>query len=183
VPSNGDGPRRAADFLVLLLNQNYEPLNVCPARRALVLLDKGKAELLENGVGYIRTATIILELPSVIRLMYHVRRPLPLRRLTRRELFQRDRFQCQYCGLKTRELTLDHVMPRVRGGRHEWENVVTACKTCNHRTAGRTPAEAGMRLTISPGPPPTSPYYPVLPYLDQRREWRKFLPSSLVEGL
>ena len=177
-----DGPRRTPDFLVLLLNQNYEPLNVCPARRALVLLDKGKAELLENGVGYIYTSTRKLELPSVVRLMYFVRRPLPLRRLTRRELFQRDRFQCQYCGIKTRDLTLDHVLPRVRGGKHTWDNVVAACKACNHRKASHTPTEAGMALNTKPSPPSTSPYYPVLPYLDQRREWRKFVPANLLEN-
>jgi 5-methylcytosine-specific restriction endonuclease McrA len=163
---------------VLLLNQNYEPLNVCPVRRAVVLLGKGKAELLENGMGYLRTARQAIEVPSVIRLMYHVRRPIPARRLTRRELFHRDRRQCQYCGTETRELTLDHVMPRVRGGKHVWENVVTACTVCNHRKAGRTPHEAGMRLRTEPRPPPATPYYLFLPYLEQRQEWRKFVPMS-----
>ncbi len=161
---------------VLLLNQNYEPLNVCRLRRAIVLLGKGKAEMVENGMGYIHTSTQLFEIPSVIRLMYMVRRPLPMRRLTRRELLLRDRYQCQYCGAEARELTLDHVIPRVRGGQHLWENMVTACMACNHRKAGRTPQEAGMRLRSQPKPPSASPYYPFLPYLERREEWRKFVP-------
>ena len=163
---------------VLLLNQTYEPLNVCRLRRAIVLLGKGKAEMVENGMGYIHDVTQVFEIPSVIRLVYQVRRPIPTRRLTRRELFLRDAHQCQYCGTKTRELTLDHVVPRVRGGKHLWENVVAACTVCNHRKAGRTPKEAGMRLTRLPKPPPASPYYPFLPYLERRDEWRKFVPVS-----
>jgi 5-methylcytosine-specific restriction endonuclease McrA len=129
-------------------------------------------------MGYLRSASQSYEIPSVIRLMYHVRRPIPMRRLTRRELFQRDRYQCQYCGSETRELTLDHVVPRVRGGKHIWENVVTACTVCNHRKAGRTPAEAGMRLHTEPKPPPASLYYAFQPYLEQRMEWRKFIPYA-----
>ena len=167
---------RLARLLVLLLNQNYEPLNVCHARRAIVLLDKGKAEMLENGQGHVRTENKTFDLPSVIRLMYHVRRPLPMRRLTRREAFLRDRFRCQYCGKEGRDLTLDHVVPRVYGGKHEWENVVAACSHCNHRKAGRTPSEAGMKLLTQPRVPVITPYSLFLPYLEVREEWRKFVP-------
>lgn len=170
------------NYSVLLLNQNYEPLNVCHVRRAIVLLGKGKAELLENGMGELRTASVIMPAPSVIRLMYLVRRPMPQRRLTRREAFMRDRHRCQYCGKETKELTLDHVIPRQRGGRHDWENVVSACTTCNHRKGNRTPAEAGMHLMAKPGPPPTNPYYPFLPYLERRIEWRKFIPWPFPDG-
>ncbi len=166
------------DYLVLLLNQNYEPLNVCHARRALVLLIGGKAELLVNGRGRIRTASAEFDLPSVIRLMYHVRRPLPARRLTRREAFLRDRHRCQYCCVEAKMLTLDHVLPRVRGGKHTWENVVTACTNCNHRKASRTPAEAGMHLLKEPRQPVVTVYSPFLHYLGTRAEWRPFLPVS-----
>lgn len=166
------------NYVVLLLNQNYEPLNVCHVRRAIILLGKGKAELLENGMGEIRTPTMLLPAPSVIRLIYHVKRPIPQRRLTRREAFLRDRHRCQYCGKESRDLTLDHVIPRQRGGKHTWENVVSACNTCNHRKGNRTPMEAGMPLRSQPGPPPANPYYPFLPYLDKRLEWRKFIPFS-----
>ena len=175
---NGNG-RANPQTPVLLLNQNYEPLNVCPVRRAIVLLWKGKAELLENGMGVIHTAEQAFELPSVIRLIYQVRRPLPVRRLTRREVFIRDRYHCQYCGTSSsRDLTIDHVTPRVRGGKHEWENVVTACKRCNHRKAGRSPREAGMRLLSKPRKPRSTPFDPFVPYLDRRTEWRKFVPIA-----
>jgi 5-methylcytosine-specific restriction endonuclease McrA len=166
--------------LVLLLNQNYEPLNVCPVRRAVVLLGKGKAEVLENGIGVIHSANEAFELPSVIRLCYDVRRPFQVRRLTRRDAFLRDRYRCQYCGLESRNLTLDHVVPRVRGGGHHWTNVVAACKRCNHRKAGRTPAEAGMVLLSEPKQPSASPYQAFQSYLREREEWRRFVPA--IEG-
>jgi len=97
---------------VLVLNQNYEPLNVCNTRRALVLVDGGKAEVLEHAFGDIRTPSRAIPRPSVIRLVYMIKRPRPRVRLTRREVFMRDQYTCQYCGLKTRDLTLDHVIPR-----------------------------------------------------------------------
>ena len=109
---------------VLVLNQNYEPLNVCNARRALVLVDGGKAEVLEHAFGDIRTPSRAIPRPSVIRLVYMIKRPRPRVRLTRREIFMRDGYTCQYCGLKSRDLTLDHVIPRHRGGPHSWENLV-----------------------------------------------------------
>lgn len=166
------------NYAVLLLNQNYEPLNVCPVRRAVVLVNKGKAEVLENGMGYIRTIAMDVSAPSVIRLIYQVRRPMPQRRFSRREAFLRDKFRCQYCGVESHDLTLDHVVPRHRGGKHEWSNVVSACSSCNHRKANRTPSEAGMPLRSMPAPPPTNPYYPFLAYLDKREEWKKFIPSQ-----
>ena len=163
---------------VLVLNQNYEPLNICNVRRAVVLLDRGKAEVLENGRGAIHSASFTLPLPSVIRLVYLIRRPRPQVRLTRREVFTRDKFTCQYCGKQTRELTLDHVTPRHRGGKHSWENLVSACKACNHRKAGRTPAEARMSLIRQPQPPrPRSYYYIFQHYLLTNSEWQKFLPE------
>ncbi|MDO8530681.1 MAG: HNH endonuclease [Dehalococcoidia bacterium] len=162
--------------LVLVLNQNYEPLNVCHVHRALILLDKGKAETLENGNGYLRTVRIVIPLPSVIRLVYMVRRPLPKRKLTRREIFLRDRFACQYCGKEGRDLTIDHVTPRYRGGQHTWDNVVAACVQCNHHKANHTPAEAGMRLRVQPKAPPLGPYHLFSNHLASRQEWRKFIP-------
>ncbi|HCP60835.1 MAG TPA: HNH endonuclease, partial [Dehalococcoidia bacterium] len=130
---------------VLVLNQNYEPLDVCRVRRAVVLLYQGKAEMLENGLGFIHSANYSFPLPSVIKLAYFIKRPRPQKKLTRFEIFRRDHYTCQYCGRETRQLTLDHVTPRYRGGQHSWENVVSACVACNRRKAGRTPLEAGMR--------------------------------------
>ncbi len=168
------GPR----LPVLVLNQNYEPLNVCNVRRALVLLDRGKAETIENGRGYLRSPTALFEIPSVIRLVYLIRRPRPQGRLTRRDIFLRDQYTCQYCGKQTKELTLDHVLPRHRGGGHDWSNVVAACKPCNHRKAGRTPPEAHMQLYREPYRPTYSYFRTFYHYLEAQEGWRKFIPGS-----
>jgi 5-methylcytosine-specific restriction endonuclease McrA len=169
---------RIVNSAVLVLNQNYEPLNVCNARRAFVLLDRGKAEVLEHKDGsVVLTPSRPLTVPSVIRLVYLIRRPRPQRKLTRKELFQRDNYTCQYCGRVTRDLTIDHVLPRFRGGPHTWDNLVSACKPCNHRKAARTPEEARMRLRKAPGVPATSGYYVVAQHIQSRFEWHKFIPE------
>lgn len=164
---------------VLVLNQNYQPLNVCNVRRAVVLLGRGRAELLVNGRGELHTPTTVYPAPSVIRLMSLIRRPLLQRRLSRREVFARDGYLCQYCGRESKELTLDHVLPRFRGGPHSWENVVTACIPCNHRKAGRTPKEAGMKMRQEPRIPRPNPYH-----LFNRRqlqdEWIQFMPWATM---
>lgn len=163
---------------VLVLNQNYEPLNVCHPRRAFVLVERGKAEVLEHSARTLRSATRTFPLPSVIRLIYLIKRPRPQMRLSRREVFNRDKFTCQYCGRHgQRDLTLDHVLPRHRGGRHTWENLVTACKGCNHRKAARTPQEAKMALMRQPYQPRVNSYYVVYPYLQSEEGWRKFVPG------
>ncbi len=177
-----EAPRRNVARLlnsaVLVLNGNYEPLNVTRVKRAVLLLIIGKAEMIENGRGQLQSASEALDIPSVIRLATYVRRPLAPRRLTRREVFNRDRQICQYCGDTTRDLTLDHVLPRSRGGGNSWENVVSACVRCNHRKAGRTPREANMRLLREPGPPSPNPYYPFYRFLNVHEDWRKFVPGS-----
>ncbi len=168
--------REIINLPVLVLNQSYEPLNICRARRAVVLVHCGKAEMVENGVGLIHTATKIFEIPSVIRLAYLIRRPYRERKLTRFEVFNRDRHTCQYCGRETRQLTLDHVLPRYRGGRHTWENVVSACVPCNRRKAGRTPQEAGMRLVRHPSHPTSClPFNIPHHYQQNRMDWQKYL--------
>ncbi|MBI2866578.1 MAG: HNH endonuclease [Chloroflexi bacterium] len=164
----------ALDFLVLVLNQDYEPLHVCPGRRAVVLLQRGKAEILEDGRGVIHTARLSFLLPSVIRMAYHIRRPTPAPRFSRRSLFLRDSHTCQYCGRLSRDLTVDHVIPRHRGGQHTWDNVVAACIPCNRRKAGRTPAEARMQLLREPRPaePARLPFVPLPPW---PTPWDKFI--------
>ncbi len=104
---------------VLVLNQNYEPLNVCRVRRAVILIYNGKAEMMEDGAGYIHSADTDFHVPSVIRLASQVKHPRPQRKLTRLEVFHRDGFTCQYCGKQTHQLTLDHVVPRYRGGQDD----------------------------------------------------------------
>jgi 5-methylcytosine-specific restriction endonuclease McrA len=131
---------------VLVLNQNYEPLNVCNVRRALVLVIGGKAEILEASSRAIASPTASFESPSVIRLVYLIRRPRPRVKLSRREIFIRDSYTCQYCDRQMTDLTIDHVIPRSRGGQHVWDNVVSACRQCNHRKGGKSIAEARMAL-------------------------------------
>ena len=160
---------------VLVLNQNYQPLNICNTRRAIVLLGHGKAELLANGRGYVHSISQTFPIHSVIRLAYMVKRPLMRRRQSRRAVFYRDGFACQYCGKQTRSLTLDHIVPRYRGGPHVWENVVSACIPCNHRKAGLTPKEANLRLLKEPMAPRPNPYY-LFHYRHILDEWRQFIP-------
>ena len=100
------------DHTCLVLNQSYEPLNVCLARRAISMIFSGKAEMLENGAGYIHTANTCFPIPTVIKLAYMVKRPRPQPKLTRVEIFNRDNYTCQYCGKVSNQLTLDHVIPR-----------------------------------------------------------------------
>ena len=163
---------------VLVLNQSYEPLTICRARRAVVLIYQGKAEMLENGVGFIHTVSDSFELPSVIRLAYMVKRPYRQKKLTRYEVFNRDKYTCQYCGKETRQLTLDHIIPRYRSGQHTWENVVSACVPCNRRKAGRTPQEAGMKLFRKPTCPSDNLFFSIpYHYRQSRDEWQKYLPQ------
>lgn len=138
---------------VLVLNASYEPLNVCTVRRAHVLVFKGRAEIIEHLTRELRSATDTYPWPHVIRLLAYVRVPRSVRRkISRRVLFARDSWTCQYCGSGKR-LTLDHVVPRSRGGESVWENVVTSCAPCNLRKGDRLPAEVRMRLIRSPREP------------------------------
>ena len=163
---------------VLVLNLNYVPINVSTARRAIILLGKGKAELLENHRGQVRTVSTVVEVPSIIRLGYLVKRPFAPRKLSKKEIFLRDKYTCQYCGTKSQQLTLDHVVPRRQKGAHTWENVVAACSKCNLRKAGFTPEEAKMKLFREPRAPQPNPYRML-----QNRvildEWRPYLPWAL----
>jgi 5-methylcytosine-specific restriction endonuclease McrA len=160
---------------VLVLNVNYEPLNVCSTARAVGLLFLGKAEIVQNGRGVLRTAMRVYERPSVIRLGYMVHRPYPHVRLNKREVFRRDGYCCQYCGRPSAHLTLDHVLPKKYGGQYEWENLVSACPQCNRRKGSRTPQEAGMVLRSMPREPPATAMYLYGRYLKQNEEWAKYL--------
>ena len=160
---------------VLILNANYEPLNVCDTKRAMILIVVGKAEILENGRGYIHTPSTVFPRPSVIRLVYIVKRPRPRVKLNRIEIFRRDSHTCQYCGLKTNQLTVDHVVPRHRGGEHCWENLVSACPACNRRKGGKTLGRARMRLIRRPYEPRATSSYLFASYLERNKEWWKFI--------
>ena len=163
---------------VLVLNLNYVPINICTVRRAIILVGKGKAELLENHRGEIHTVASAVEAPSIIRLVYLVKRLFLPRKLSKKEVFLRDRFTCQYCENKTQDLTVDHVIPRRQGGAHAWDNVVAACTRCNLRKAGRTPAEARMVLGKAPRAPDPNPYL-ILQNRVILEEWRPYIPWTV----
>lgn len=160
---------------VLVLNGNYEPLNVCTTKRAMGLLLADKAMVLENGRGFIHTVSRTYERPSVIRLFYVVRRPRPRVRLCKREILRRDGYRCQYCGRETSQLTIDHVVPRYRGGPHSWENLVAACPQCNRRKGGRTLAGARMELLRRPFEPRPTAQYLFGRYGTGNGTWVKYL--------
>jgi len=138
---------------VLLLNQDFSPLNLCRTPRALALVERGKAEVVEYGLPPIATPVRPVARPAVIRLVGYLR--LPPRRigLSRRAVHRRDGYTCQYCGAVTARPTLDHVVPRRLGGGANWTNLVTACRECNHRKGGRTPEQASMPLRCRPFAP------------------------------
>ena len=165
------------DGVVLVLNQNYEPLNVCNIPRAFRLVFGPRQRSSSTTTRRSGRRGQAFRAPSVIRLQHHVRRPRPRVKLTRREIFARDRHTCQYCGRSANDLTLDHVLPRHRGGRHSWENLVTACKACNHRKGGRTPEEARFHLNRTPFEPRSDIYSLFTPYLEDTRNeaWRSYL--------
>lgn len=139
---------------VLVLNASYEPINICAARRALVLLMKGVAAAEEHAHHSVCSPRTAVQLPSVIRLLEYRRIPHQSRALSRKNILMRDRYTCQYCHkiLPSGELTLDHVIPRSRAGETTWENLVACCHPCNNRKGSRTPDEAGMKLQRPPRP-------------------------------
>ena len=137
---------------VLVLNASYEPLSVVTERRAIVLVINEKASLVVGKDELWSSESNVVEVPSVVRLNRFVK--VPYRRtapVTRRAVFGRDGHRCQYCGGPAE--SLDHVLPRSKGGDHSWENVVACCRPCNIRKGDRLPAEAGFRLSAKPGPP------------------------------
>ncbi len=138
---------------MLVLNATYEPLSVVPMPRAMHLLMSDKAEVIETDGTFIHSQSASFPAPVVVRLRYYVRVPhnLPMP-LSRRAILLRDAYTCQYCGSQPGRdlLTIDHVMPRSRGGRADWENMVAACGPCNRKKANRTPEEAHMTLAHAP---------------------------------
>jgi 5-methylcytosine-specific restriction endonuclease McrA len=161
---------------VLVLNASYEPLQFISVRRAIVLLLQDKAELVEAAQQRLRARGVSLEVPLVIRLVRYIRIPRRMRLpCSRRSILLRDRETCQYCGAQPgrAHLTVDHVVPRSRGGETTWENVVTACRDCNHRKGGRTPEEAGMTLLTIPRQPQYVAFA-LLGELERHDVWRKY---------
>jgi 5-methylcytosine-specific restriction endonuclease McrA len=139
---------------VLVLNATYEPINVCTVRRAVVLLLKEKAEVIERAETELHATSTTMARPVVIRLVSYVRIPRDThrRKITRRAVFARDEWTCQYCGARS-NLTVDHVIPRSKGGSSDWDNIVASCAPCNRRKGNLLPRQAGMQLRRVPRTP------------------------------
>jgi 5-methylcytosine-specific restriction endonuclease McrA len=170
---------------VLLLNVTYEPLTTVGLRRAVCLVLGGKAEIVHDDAAgaVLHAATVALATPSVIRLSRYVRVPYRNRvPLTRAALMRRDNYKCAYCGRKAE--TIDHVIPRSRGGQHAWENCVASCTVCNHRKADRFLEELGWSLAVPPVVPRGAHWRLVGAHYDGDPQWAAYLrePSAALSA-
>jgi 5-methylcytosine-specific restriction endonuclease McrA len=170
--------RERAAGRVLVLNATYEPINVCTVRRATVLLLKHKAEVIEHASWALRSEHTTLPRPMVIRLVSYVRVPRDAhrRKITRRAVFARDGWTCQYCGARA-NLTVDHVIPRSKGGSSEWDNIVASCAPCNRRKGDLLPEKANM----IPKRPPRAPHPQVFIHVASPTipaSWKQWLPDT-----
>ncbi|TMK39166.1 MAG: HNH endonuclease [Actinobacteria bacterium] len=163
---------------VLVLNATFEPINVCTVRRAIVLMLKERAEVVEHAEWELRSESTAIARPVVIRLVTYVRVPREARqrKITRRAVFARDGWSCQYCGSGS-NLTVDHVVPRSKGGSSTWDNIVASCAPCNRRKGDRMPRQANMRLRRRPHPPRAEVFIhvstPTVP-----AAWRQYLTQT-----
>ena len=183
----------------LVLNRNWQPVGVATVARALVKVWNDTARIVDpadyqqytwadwvelapvDSDLFIQTQRLRLRVPEVVTLTRYDKLPVNAVTFSRRNVFKRDRFTCQYCGKKVQDLTLDHVIPRRQNGAHTWENVVTACNRCNLHKAGRTPAEAKMRLGKTPRAPEPNPYL-ILQNRVILEEWKLYIPWSKRES-
>jgi 5-methylcytosine-specific restriction endonuclease McrA len=173
-----DDHQRLLQEPVLVLNATYEPINVTAVRRALVLILKGAATTEEEDGSFIRAARFAVRIPSVIRLLEFRRIPYQTRALSRKNLLLRDRYTCQFCGrlFPAHELTLDHVIPRSRGGHTDWDNLVACCHKCNNLKGDRLPDEAGLKLLRQPRPFTVHTSRQIMRMVGRSDErWRKYL--------
>jgi len=166
-------------FKALVLNLDYTPITVCSVQRAFLLVFMKKAEIIKaNGTHSLRTVSANFPMPSVIRLGRYVTAPYKSVVLTRENVFKRDGFTCQYCGTQ-KDLTLDHLTPKARGGDTSWNNLVTACKKCNSFKGNFTPEEAGLQLSSKPYKPSYLTYLHNLSGVNYD-EWKPFLISEVA---
>jgi 5-methylcytosine-specific restriction endonuclease McrA len=162
---------------VLILNQNYEPLSICSARKAVVLQVLGKVEVIESSDRKVHSVSQCYILPSIVRLSRLIHVPRKRILLSRNNIIKRDNHRCQYCGTDKSPFTVDHVVPRDRGGLDTWENLVCACSHCNGRKRNRTPQEAGMRLLRTPRKPGYLFFIQTLAHIPDER-WKPYLFMS-----
>jgi 5-methylcytosine-specific restriction endonuclease McrA len=163
---------------VLVLDASYEPIHVCGVKRAIVLIVKGVARSEQNTPQVMRSPSCEIPIPAVIRLVHFISLPYRKKAFSKKHIYLRDNYTCQYCGRQSlpNDLTLDHVLPQSRGGKSVWENLVTSCKACNTRKGDLTPKEAG--LVVLNKPKPLSSYFYLHLVRSKARDnqyWRKYL--------
>ncbi len=163
---------------VLVLNTTYEPINICNIKRAIILIFKSYATTLEYYESYIHSATQKFKAPAVIKLKEYIKLPHKEVVLTRRNILIRDKYTCQYCGEKfvSSELTIDHIIPKSKGGLTKWDNIVACCKKCNEKKGHRTPWEADMTLVKKPSAPNYIYFLHVVKHIgNDNKPWQKYL--------
>ena len=163
---------------VLLLNITYEPLRIINWKKAITMLCLGKVEVIEEYSREIHSVSFTVKLPSVVRLLRLVKRPKTPVKFSRQNIYARDRYRCQYCGARfaTEDLTYDHVIPKSRGGKTQWKNIVTCCIDCNRKKGGRKPSEASMKLIRKPKRPTWVPAIRItIGYREIPQTWRDYL--------
>ena len=163
---------------VLLLNITYEPLKIVNWKKAITLLLLGKVEVLEEYGTEIHSVSFTVKLPSVIRLLRLVKRPNAAIKFSRQNIYARDKYHCQYCGKRfsSEDLTYDHVIPKSRGGKTKWTNIVTCCVQCNRRKGGHFPEEVDMELIRTPSRPKWLPALKItIGFKEIPKSWRDYL--------
>jgi len=163
----------------LVLNASYEPLQVVGWQKAIILWFQGKVDILEHHDQFVRSVRMTFQVPSIIRLRTYVNvHQKPSLRFSRENVYLRDNYECQYCGLKfsIKDLTLDHVIPVSRGGPKDWKNIVTCCRLCNQKKGNRTPQEAHMPLLKKPVKPRALPHMEIIIQVHNAPEsWKTYL--------
>jgi 5-methylcytosine-specific restriction endonuclease McrA len=160
---------------VLILNQNFEPISVCSVKRAIVMIYLGKAETIETvDSKVLRSQSVKIPVPSVIRLDFYVKVPVKRIMLTRKNIIKRDGGRCQYCGKKKAQMTVDHVIPKIYGGSDTWENLVCACSECNNKKSHHTFEQIGFSLIRKPRKPNHITFIQQFIGISDNR-WRQYL--------
>jgi 5-methylcytosine-specific restriction endonuclease McrA len=163
---------------VLLLNITYEPLKIINWKRAITLLLLDKVEVVEEYTREIHSVSFTIKLPSVVRLLRLVKKPKTPVKFSRQNIYARDKYSCQYCGgrFSSEDLTYDHIIPKSRGGKTRWDNIVTCCMQCNRKKGGRTPSEARMKLIRKPSRPTWLPALRItIGFREVPQSWRDYI--------
>lgn len=159
---------------VLVLNANYSPMTICTAKRAISLYFLNKIDVLSNYDDKINSPSLSLNLPSVIKIKTYIKNNNMAVEISRKNILARDGYRCQYCGIQSKALTVDHVIPKFRNGLDSWENLVAACKNCNQTKGEKTPEEAKMPLLKKPKRPNRIHYFQRL-VKKKQADWRPYL--------